>query len=55
MSKRVLEVLEKALGDGVIATHSQFGDDTAVIDPKRWKEAAVCLRDDKKLRMVVPP
>jgi NADH-quinone oxidoreductase subunit C len=46
MSERVLEVLKKRFGDAIVETHSQFGDDTAVIDPKRWKEVCRFLRDD---------
>ena len=51
MSKKVLERLERELGDAVQQTHSQFGDDTAVIAPERWLEAATLLRDDPKLAM----
>ena len=49
MSKRVLEILKSKLGDGVLETHSQFGDDTAVLAPGRWREAALFLRDDPRL------
>jgi NADH-quinone oxidoreductase subunit C len=51
MSQRVLDLLQAKLGDGVLETHSQFGDDTAVIDPPRWREAALFLRDDPRLAM----
>ena len=46
MSERVLEVIKKRFGDAIVETHSQFGDDTAVIDPSRWKEVCRFLRDD---------
>ena len=46
MSERVLEVLKKRFGNAVVETHSQFGDDTAVIDPKHWKAVTTFLRDD---------
>jgi NADH-quinone oxidoreductase subunit C len=46
MSERVLEVIKKRFGDAIVETHSQFGDDTAVIDPARWKEVCRFLRDD---------
>jgi len=49
MSKKVLSRLNKQFGDAVVETHSQFGDDTAVVDPARWKEIALFLRDDRKL------
>ena len=31
MSVRVLEVLKARFGDAIIETHSDFGDDTAVV------------------------
>jgi len=40
MSQKVLDLLQAKLGSGVVETHSQFGDDTAVIEPARWREAA---------------
>ena len=46
MSERVLEVLKKRFAGAVVETHSQFGDDTAVIDPKHWKAVSTFLRDD---------
>lgn len=49
MSQKVLETLQKEFGDAVLETHADFGDDTAVVDPARWKEIATYLRDDPKL------
>jgi NADH-quinone oxidoreductase subunit C len=51
MSQKVLDLLQAKLGSGVLETHSQFGDDTAVIAPARWREAALFLRDDSRLAM----
>jgi NADH-quinone oxidoreductase subunit C len=51
MSQKVLALLEAKLGAAVLETHSQFGDDTAVIEPGRWREAALFLRDDPRLAM----
>ncbi len=51
MSQKVLDLLRDKLGAAVLETHSQFGDDTAVIDPARWREAALFLRDDPRLAM----
>jgi NADH-quinone oxidoreductase subunit C len=51
VSKKVLEILKARFGDAIVETHSQFGDDTAVVDPAAWREAALCLRDDPRLRM----
>jgi NADH-quinone oxidoreductase subunit C len=51
MSRRALDLLQEKLGDAVLETHAQFGDDTAVIDPAHWREAALFLRDDPRLAM----
>jgi NADH-quinone oxidoreductase subunit C len=44
-------LLKKELGAAVLETHSQHGDDTAVIDPARWKAAARFLRDSPATQM----
>ncbi|MFT3775206.1 MAG: NADH-quinone oxidoreductase subunit C [Minicystis sp.] len=49
MSKKVLEILQAKFGPAILETHSQFGDDTAVVDPSRWREIAFFLRDDPRL------
>jgi NADH-quinone oxidoreductase subunit C len=49
VSKLVLESLQAKLGDKVIETHSQVGDDTAVVAPSAWHDAALYLRDDPAL------
>jgi len=46
MSRRVLDQLETHFGDAIVETHDQFGDETAVVDPARWKEIALYLRDE---------
>ncbi len=46
MSARVLEKLKERFGAGVIDTHSDFGDDTALIEPNVWKNVCTFLRDD---------
>ena len=46
MSVRVLEALKEKFGDAVVETHSQFGDDTAVVRADKWKEVCRFLRDD---------
>lgn len=51
MSKRVLQRLTEVFDAAVIETHSQHGDDTAVVVPSRWKEIAAFLRDDEKCAM----
>jgi NADH-quinone oxidoreductase subunit C len=49
MSKLVLEKLAAKLGDKLLETHSHLGDDTAVVAPEAWHEAALFLRDDSAL------
>jgi NADH-quinone oxidoreductase subunit C len=49
MSERVLEVIKAKFGAGVLETHSQFGDDTVVLDPKSWKAVCRFLRDDPQM------
>ncbi len=49
MSKLALEKLAARLGDKLLETHSQFGDDTALVAPEAWHDAALLLRDDNAL------
>jgi NADH-quinone oxidoreductase subunit C len=49
MSERVLTVLREKFGDAVLETHSQHGDDTAVVRPDRWKDICVFLRNDPQM------
>ena len=49
MSERVLETLKARFGAAIVDSHSQFGDDTAIIDPKSWKAVATFLRDDPSM------
>jgi NADH-quinone oxidoreductase subunit C len=51
MSKRVLDRLTQVFGDAILETHSQHGDDTAVVDAARWREIARFLRDDERCAM----
>jgi NADH-quinone oxidoreductase subunit C len=53
MSKKVLEILKAQFGEAILETHSQFGDDTAVVEPARWREIALFLRDDPRLTMTL--
>ena len=46
MSVRVLEALKAKFGDAVLATHSEFGDDTAIVRAESWKTVCKFLRDD---------
>lgn len=49
MSVRALEAIKEKFGAAVLETHSDFGDDTAVIEPGRWKEVCQFLRDDPSM------
>ncbi|MCA9585961.1 MAG: NADH-quinone oxidoreductase subunit C [Myxococcales bacterium] len=49
MSERVLQALKDKFGDKVVATHSDFGDDTAVVDPSVWRAACEFLASDAKM------
>ncbi|HVJ90765.1 MAG TPA: NADH-quinone oxidoreductase subunit C [Labilithrix sp.] len=49
MSVRALEALKTKFGDAVIETHSDYGDDTAVVEASRWKEICRFLRDDSAM------
>ncbi len=49
MSKLVLEKLAAKFGPAVLETHSQHGDDTALVAPEKWKEICRFLRDDREL------
>lgn len=51
MSKKVLDLLVAQFGDKIVQTHSQFGDDTAVVAPAAWREVAQFLRDDPRCGM----
>ena len=51
MSKKILEILIERFPEAIVETHSQFGDDTAVVAPAAWREVALFLRDDPRLAM----
>lgn len=51
MSERLLTVLKEKFGGAVLETHSHVGDDTAVVDPSRWKEICSFLRSDPQCDM----
>lgn len=49
MSERVLQVLKDKFGSAILETHSQFGDETAIVEPSRWHEICLFLRDDPQM------
>jgi NADH-quinone oxidoreductase subunit C len=54
MSVRALEALKAKFGDAIVETHSDFGDDTAVVRPSQWKEICRFLRDDPAMAFDMP-
>jgi NADH-quinone oxidoreductase subunit C len=51
MSKKVLDLLKTQFGEKILETSSQFGDETAVVEPSAWREVAQFLRDDPRCSM----
>jgi NADH-quinone oxidoreductase subunit C len=53
MSQAVLDALKARFGDAILETHSDFGDDTAVVAPEKWKEIGEFLRKDLEFDLPV--
>lgn len=49
MSQFVLDRLKAKFGDAILETHSDFGDDTAVVKPESWKDVCQFLREDSAM------
>lgn len=54
MSQLVLDKLKERFGAAILETHSNFGDDTAVVDAAQWKAIAKFLREDPALDFDLP-
>jgi NADH-quinone oxidoreductase subunit C len=54
VSQLVLDMLKEKFGAAILETHSDFGDDTAVVDPSQWKAIARFLHDDPALDFDLP-
>jgi NADH-quinone oxidoreductase subunit C len=54
LSRLVLEKLKERFGAAILETHSDFGDDTAVVDPGSWKAVCTFLRQDADLDFDMP-
>ena len=54
MSQLVLDKLRERFGAGILETHSDFGDDTALVDAAAWREVAKFLRDEPDLAFDMP-
>jgi NADH-quinone oxidoreductase subunit C len=51
MSQKLLALLQEKFGPAVIETHSEHGDDTAVVEAASWYAASQFLRDDPRCDM----
>jgi len=54
VSKFVLEKLRERFGTAILETHSEFGDDTAIVEPSHWKSVCQFLREDPTLDFDLP-
>jgi NADH-quinone oxidoreductase subunit C len=54
VSQLVLDKLKERFGAAILETHSNFGDDTAVVDAAQWKAIAKFLREDPALDFDLP-
>jgi NADH-quinone oxidoreductase subunit C len=54
VSKDVLDRLQARFGAAILETHSDFGDDTAVVEPARWKAVCEFLRTEPALDFDLP-
>ncbi|MFO0677718.1 MAG: NADH-quinone oxidoreductase subunit C [Polyangiaceae bacterium] len=49
MSALTIDALKAKFGKAILETHAQFGDDTAVVEPSRWREVCEFLKSDPAL------
>ncbi len=54
MSQIALTLLREKFGAGVLETHSDHGDDTAVVSPAIWAEVGRFLREQSELDFDMP-
>jgi NADH-quinone oxidoreductase subunit C len=54
VSQTVLDKLRERFGTAILETHSNFGDDTAVVDSALWKTVGKFLREDPALDFDMP-
>jgi NADH-quinone oxidoreductase subunit C len=54
VSQFVLDKLRERFGSAILETHSNFGDDTAVVEPGKWKAICTYLREDPALDFDLP-
>jgi NADH-quinone oxidoreductase subunit C len=54
VSQLALEKLKARFGAAILETHSDFGDDTALVDAAEWKAIGKFLREDPALDFDLP-
>jgi NADH-quinone oxidoreductase subunit C len=54
VSQYVLDKLKARFGTSILQTHSDFGDDTAVVEPSQWKSVCRYLREEPTLDFDLP-
>jgi NADH-quinone oxidoreductase subunit C len=54
VSQLVLDKLKERFGAAILETHSDFGDETAVVEPAQWKAVCTFLREDPALDFDMP-
>lgn len=54
MSQFVLDKLKARFGTSILETHSEFGDETAVVEPSQWKAVCRYLREEPALDFDLP-
>jgi NADH-quinone oxidoreductase subunit C len=54
VSQLVLDKLKQRFGAAILETHSDFGDDTAVVEPSEWRAVGKFLREDPSLDFDMP-
>lgn len=51
MAKALIQLLQQQFPNAVLESHSQYGDETVVVDAAAWKEVARFLRDSPQASM----
>jgi NADH-quinone oxidoreductase subunit C len=54
VSQLAIDKLKERFGTAILETHSDLGDDTAVVDPQHWKAVCTFLRQDSSLDFDMP-
>jgi NADH-quinone oxidoreductase subunit C len=54
VSQYVLDRLKARFGTSILETHSDFGDDTAIVEPAQWRAICQFLREEPTLDFDLP-